>query len=243
MIDLSQVLALVGERKWMLLLALVIGFVVRQVKPDAAFPVNVPARLRPLVAVLLGVIAGACDALLAGTPWKDALVTGVSAALLAILGHVFGIDVLRGGKEVPPLGRADQNKAKAVTKIPPLAVLALSGLIAIFAACKGTSTTKVIDVTQNVVEKGCELLEAVTDDGTVKTICAKADEISAIIDFVQPFLKKADGGVFASTGPCRVIKSTSSGAEVCAPMPVLAAAIDRTVAKRQSLLIRDAGAQ
>ena len=117
-IDTAKLLAFVGEKNWMLVAALLIGALVRLTKADvSAFP-TVAARWRPLVAVGIGLLLSACDALIAGTPPKEALVTGLGAAMVAILGHVFGIEVLRGGREVGFKPR-----------VPPVALLllALSG--------------------------------------------------------------------------------------------------------------------
>lgn len=101
--DPAQFLAAVRGHAWPIVAAFVVGAIVRLVKSDKV-PVNVPSRWRPLLALALGVLSGAAEAVIAGTQWPDALLGGVISALVASGGHEVIIEAIRGGREVgaPP---------------------------------------------------------------------------------------------------------------------------------------------
>lgn len=125
--DLLEVVRLVREHAWLPLAALVIGFLVRLLKSDVKFMFDVPAKYRPLAAIILGLAAAAVDRVIGGAPAKEALTEGLSAAALAIAGHVLGIEWLRGGKEIT-VG-ADKPKGpppNIPSTIPVSLMLALS---------------------------------------------------------------------------------------------------------------------
>src|SRR5690348_11552401 len=94
---------LVGEQ-WVGLGALVIALVVRLLKSEAVPPPfdRIPAKARPVVAVVLGVFSGALDKVVTGTPWRMALVGGLVSSALAVLGHDVVIEWLRKGRELGP---------------------------------------------------------------------------------------------------------------------------------------------
>lgn len=97
-------IALAMNHQWIPLAALVIGLVVRVLKDDTRVLPTVPSKYRRPLAFALGLAAGALQMVAAGTSWKDALATAVVAPLLAIGGHHIGIDLLRGGREIPVPG-------------------------------------------------------------------------------------------------------------------------------------------
>lgn len=107
--DPQQLIDLVTQKKWIAIAALVIGFVVRLLKSDTKIPVDIPPRYRVWLALALGGAAGALDKLVGqeGVTWTAALVQGLLAAVLAIVGHNVVIDSLRGGKELPVPGLTD----------------------------------------------------------------------------------------------------------------------------------------
>lgn len=80
------------------LLGLAIHLVVRALKAGR-FSRWIPARFRPLVAIVLGGIAVAIEALAVGIPWRQAVVHGAIAVATAVLGHDVVIEMLRGGRE------------------------------------------------------------------------------------------------------------------------------------------------
>ena len=87
------------QHKWIALSALLIGFVIRLLKSDTKLPVDIPPRYRVWVALGLGIAAGVLDNVANGTPWKTAIIGGLSAAMVAITGHGAIVGSLRGGKE------------------------------------------------------------------------------------------------------------------------------------------------
>ncbi|MDB4994369.1 MAG: hypothetical protein JWM74_1801 [Myxococcaceae bacterium] len=107
----EDVAALVVAHSWIPLLALIVFAVVRLLKSDTKIPINIPPRFRPVLAVVLGSIGGVLDHVASGTPWKQAMINGATGGVLAILANVFGIDVLRGGRDVP--------MPKALSSRPP----------------------------------------------------------------------------------------------------------------------------
>ena len=163
--DLSALLAAVQSHAWPVVAALVIGAIVRATKPDVTWLPNVPARFRPVLAVALGLVVGAADAIANGTPWRDALTTGAGAAVTAILGHVFVIDVARGGAEVPmPSGAKASARGCAVADaMSGAAVLGVASLAlaAIFAfGCGPTSKANAVVPHETRIELECSLADA-----------------------------------------------------------------------------------
>lgn len=97
--DLTAIATLIEQHKWVALSALVIGAIVRLLKSDTPLP-TVPSAWRPWLALGLGCISGALDAIVNGTAWTAALVGGLVAALTAIAGHDALIASARGGREL-----------------------------------------------------------------------------------------------------------------------------------------------
>lgn len=102
-IPISEILALATDRKWTVLLALLVGTIVRCSKPDVVFP-SLPARWRPLLAAALAIVGAGASAVFGGVPLDVAGNAALEAFVLATMGHVLGIDVLRGGREIPMPG-------------------------------------------------------------------------------------------------------------------------------------------
>jgi hypothetical protein len=75
-----------NQALWTAVAALVIGGAVRAIKADA-FPVNVPKRALPWLALALGGVAAALDARVNGVGWETAAATGVVATSIAVFGH------------------------------------------------------------------------------------------------------------------------------------------------------------
>lgn len=243
--DLALLLSLYAAHKWLLIAALVIGFSVRQIKPDAAFPVDIAPRYRPLVALAIGGVATASDMLLRGDSLKQAAFIGLGGAAIAILGHVFGVEVVLGGKELPPLGRkgpkppSKPGDGMMGGALRGLAICIVAAIAAILSACK--LTPQQIDSGVDVGKAGCELISAVTGDATVKTVCATLDEREDIVKSVlSGIFGRADGGM-ASLPSTNCATVTGKTTTVCAPPAELGKAIDEVVAKRAARLLRDAG--
>jgi len=98
----NDLLALVQAKNWMAVAALVVFSLVRLMKPDTKLPINIPSRWRPVIAVVLGEASMAIyQAAIGGLTWKQGLAGGAIVGVGAIMAHVFGVDVLGKGKDVP----------------------------------------------------------------------------------------------------------------------------------------------
>ena len=130
----QTIVALISERAWVPLAALVVGFLTRLAKDDAKGP-NVAPRWRPVLALGLGLVAGALDAVATGTSWQEALIGGGVSASMAILGHVGLIEVLRGGEEIalPGLMKPEPAQEKKRITFPPTLLV----LLALLTGCAG----------------------------------------------------------------------------------------------------------
>ena len=111
---ITDILPMIQSHAWVPLAALVIGFLVRALKSDAfVLPswAAVAAPYRPLLVLALGIVSGVLDAVVAGTPWRDALIGGCLSALMALIGHTTIVDVLRGGRDIgaPPVGGVEPS--------------------------------------------------------------------------------------------------------------------------------------
>lgn len=125
---MEDILDLIASQQWLALSALALGFAVRLVKQDSKLPVTIPQRYRPALAFALGAVAGVLELVVAGHTWREATVTAVGAPLLAIVGHVVGVEGLRGGREIPIPGLTKTGPRPPMNAIMVvLAVLLLSG--------------------------------------------------------------------------------------------------------------------
>lgn len=118
---------------WFTLSAIVIGGIVRLLKSDTPLP-TVPVRLRPWLALGLGLVAGVLQAVTTGTPWLQALGSGFTAAVTAITGHDLVVESLRGG--------AEPFAPSSTPKVPPLPMLMII-VIALIAlsGCAGSTSS------------------------------------------------------------------------------------------------------
>mgnify|MGYP000084121610 CR=1 FL=1 len=114
---ITDILPMIQAHAWVPLAALAIGFLVRTLKSDAfVLPswAAVAAPYRPLLVLALGIVSGVLDAVVAGTPWRDAIVGGLLSALMALIGHTTIVDVLRGGRDIgaapPPAVTIDESR-------------------------------------------------------------------------------------------------------------------------------------
>lgn len=119
--DPQPYLDLIAKHQWIGLAALIIGLLVRLMKEDTWFPpFAVPARWRPVVALSLGELSGALQAVSTGTPWRDALLGGLVSGALAMAGHGAIVDSLRNGRDVPIPGlRKGADRSASRRPEPP----------------------------------------------------------------------------------------------------------------------------
>lgn len=75
-----------NQTLWTATAAFIIGGAVRAMKAGA-FPVNVPKRALPWLALVLGAGSAALDARMNGVGWETAMATGITATALAVFGH------------------------------------------------------------------------------------------------------------------------------------------------------------
>ena len=99
----DQIISLIQGRQWTILLALLVGLATRYTKPDVIFP-SLPARWRPLFAAAASIVGAGSAAVVAGVPLATAGNAAFEAFVLATMGHVLGIGVVRGGVELPMPG-------------------------------------------------------------------------------------------------------------------------------------------
>lgn len=120
---ITDILPMIQSHAWVPLAALVIGFLVRALKSDAfVLPpwAAVAAPYRPLLVLGLGIVSGVLDAVVAGTPWRDALIGGCLSALMALIGHTTIVDVLRGGRDIgAPAPPAEKGPLYQPPPAPP----------------------------------------------------------------------------------------------------------------------------
>lgn len=108
--SVEQILDMWKSGGWVPFAALAVGLIVRVTKEDTKLPIDIPAKWRPMVAIVAGALLGAFEKVIAGGAWKDALLGGAAAAVLAIAGHYLGVDVARGGKDIPVPGMMKEEK-------------------------------------------------------------------------------------------------------------------------------------
>jgi hypothetical protein len=97
-VDQALLQALLGHQ-WLVVSSILIGGAVRLVKGDTPLP-YVPPRYRPFLAVLLGGVSAALQALTQHIPVQQALLEGALSVFVAISGHEIIIESLFGGREL-----------------------------------------------------------------------------------------------------------------------------------------------
>lgn len=117
MIENIDVAALLAADNWIALIALVVAFVATRLsKDDTRFP-TIPARWRPVFAILMGEVVTGIGvavynaAVATNIGWRTALVVGLKAGAGAIVMHALAIKTLRNGKDI--------MVPKSVSKFPP----------------------------------------------------------------------------------------------------------------------------
>lgn len=118
-VDLTQLAALVLQRKYLAIGLLAVYTLVRFLRTDVRFFPNLAPRYRALAAVLLGVVAGVLERVSSHVPWKEAIANGAVLGALAILAHFGIVDVARGGKELPVPGFMQAGKPGGGDDKPP----------------------------------------------------------------------------------------------------------------------------
>lgn len=115
--NLQPVVDAIKAHNWVLLAALVVGFLVAVAKQGWAgawIASKMPARALPYYAVVLSLLGAAATQLTQGVPLNTVISNALAAAAIAIAGHNVVIEGLRGGVELIP-----QYKKAPTTTTPP----------------------------------------------------------------------------------------------------------------------------
>ena len=181
--DITQLVALASGHKWLALIALVVGLLVRVFKDDTKIPGVIPKPARPWIALGLGLVLGTVQQRIAGAAWLDAVVSGALAGLLPIVAHKLGIEWLRDGKEValPGLMKPSADDAATAKKkddddhqdppIPPVLSALVFLVLALGLATAACSSTLRASTPRDVARGGVLLLVKAADEGDA--VCAK----------------------------------------------------------------------
>lgn len=109
---MTELLTFLKAHWFVLAAAALIGATIRLLKADTVFPVTVRnKRLYAPIAIALGLLAGVVDHLYYGTPWKMALLRGLFAGFLPVVGHdvvvkgILGAVLAKAGLKDVPLGK------------------------------------------------------------------------------------------------------------------------------------------
>jgi hypothetical protein len=108
MAQLGQLIQAWEGKQWVLLGALVIGLVVSASKTGWLgnwVATKLPPAMRPVLAVVVGVLSVTSTEVVAGIDWKLAVLHAVYAAATAVLGHQVFVEGLRKGKEFVPIAK------------------------------------------------------------------------------------------------------------------------------------------
>lgn len=98
----DQAIALTKAHLWIPLASLFINVAVRLSKTDdvvAWFPVNLRPKVRPYLALGLGVLSGIVAGLKTGS-WGSAIAGGIVAGMLAITTHDVVVESIRNGRDI-----------------------------------------------------------------------------------------------------------------------------------------------
>ena len=102
LVVVNDAISLVRSRMWIPLASLFINVIIRVYKNDVAvawFPWSMPPRVRPFVAIGLGVASGFVAGLSSGS-WGAAIAGGVFAGMLSITTHELVVESIRKGRDI-----------------------------------------------------------------------------------------------------------------------------------------------
>lgn len=172
----EDLVALIIQKKWIALMALLLGFTVRLLKSDTKIPINIPPQYRVWLALGLAPIAGAFDKWAAGTTWTTAMVEGLIASVMAIVSHNVVVDSMRGGREfvVPGLIKPDVSPGPGKPpsiKPPPMMGMMLGVLFAILLAGCAYFTPKNIATAIDIGKELCVISHAFLNNAELDVAC------------------------------------------------------------------------
>lgn len=227
--SVEQLIELWTSGRWVLLAAVIVGFLVRLTKDDTKFPVDLPPKARPYVAIALGAVLMSLEAVTAGKPWREAIARGIIAGAVAIIAHTFGIQWLRDGKElrVPGLMKGDDGPRTPRPPILPLLALAVAAsmLLGCPPAARAPSAQSVAGMAISTVALGVKVandhchsrVQAVFASGDKQAALDLADKCTAQYNSARQALLAAayavDGWTDAANhgkAVCALSEATSS---------------------------------
>ena len=119
----------------------------------------------------------------------------------------------------------------------------IAAIVFVVVACKPSSgpvdaadSGPLIEAGVAVVDSGCALLEGITQNQTVISICATVEEIASMVGFIAQFLRH---GSATDAGACTMLPGTT----FCATKSEMGAAIQFVLQKRAARFALDGGAR
>src|SRR5262245_24098450 len=131
---------------WTAIAGAAIWLVIRLLKSDA-IPINVPARWRPVLALVLGIASGVAEGLTQGRDWQEALLAAATAAFGAI---GFQETAVKGLLGLPPSTEPPKPK-------PPVLPIILGCLLLGCTGSQAEKLTKFAETSRDVATfaEGC----------------------------------------------------------------------------------------
>lgn len=175
--NLNELIAAAQAGKWWIFSALIIGAIVRVLKAKPEIANFLSPRIRPLAPIVLGIVSAAIHQIAYdGTPWFHALLAGVLSGAGAVLGHVYGIEVLRGGKEI---GESDKPKPPVGPSIMAIGAVAL--VFGVVTSGCSIFTKKNANSALDAVQIACVFGTEVIEEEAVADACGIARELIPVI--------------------------------------------------------------
>lgn len=174
---ITQLVALMQAHKWLPVAALVIGALVRFAKSDVPIPFwNVPAKYRTWLAMGLGVVYGVFQSVIGGTPLVTALLQGLAAAMMAIVGHEAIVEGVRGGRDIgvsksSMAARAEKDLVAQRGAVPFHVIAAVAaavlGIAAVIVQLHGCAAAQTGCGIVHVLDYACDVFMLKLPDGRI----------------------------------------------------------------------------
>jgi hypothetical protein len=166
-VDIEAFLHGFKERPALALLSLAIWYVTQHTGTSSKFPITIPDRFKPLVAAVLGALAGVGDKLINASSWQEAAAVALYSSMGAVLFHAFGIKMALGKNDVgiPKAMKTDAaappEPKKRIT-IPPVTLVLLAALLGGCSAAQSRAAgPAILEIADAVDEHAANVLEFV----------------------------------------------------------------------------------
>lgn len=124
--DVDGLIELLRQHSWVAAASVVVGGLVRASKSGllgdlpllGPLVARIPPKKRPYLALALGQLSALLEAVTKGTSWREAVLHGLVASAVAIMGHDLGVEALRDGKEPFTAKAAPGGKPPSPPKPP-----------------------------------------------------------------------------------------------------------------------------